>query len=207
MIFFGYDPGGNDKHGVAVLSVEAEKPVSITTSTLSSVEAAIRWFSNSGKPLGIGVDTLTCWSTGPSGWRPADRWLKDQYPEVKGSVASPNSLYGSMSVNGMAVLLALRDVAPEITITETHPKVLHWHMMRRPYSFESSQVTMTEALASEFGLPFSCTSDHEWDAALSALVAFRGVSGKWQRDLHTLPITSGERLVMPCGVTKYFWPG
>ena len=175
MIYFGYDPGGNDKHGVALLRVHRGKPVSVTTALVGTTEMAIRWFSaRSGSPVAIGVDTLTCWSTGPAGWRPADRWLRQQYPQVGQSVAAPNSLYGSMSLNGMMVLLALRGMAPQVMITETHPKVIHWYLRGEAYDFVAGRVVMVQALAAEVGLDLALASDHEWDAALSALAAFRG---------------------------------
>lgn len=207
MIFIGYDPGGNDKHGVAVLDVEDGRPVHAESALVETAEKAIRWFSNRvEQPAAIGVDTLTCWSTGPSGWRPADRWLKERYPDVQGSVASSNSLYGSMSINGMATLVALREAIPKLLVTETHPKVLHWHMVQRPYDFTSNQQGMLESLAARLGFQFTCASDHEWDAVLSALAAVRGASGQWTRDLHQLPTMPDERLISPCGETKYFWP-
>ena len=207
MFFIGYDPGGNDKHGVATLVVENGRPVRAESALVESAEQAIRWFSRQqGRPTAIGVDTLTCWSTGPSGWRPADRWLKQRYPDVQGSVASSNSLYGSMSINGMATLIALKAAFPGLLITETHPKVLHWHLVSRPYDFVAGRTAMLESLGSQLGFSFTCASDHEWDAVLSALVAFLGVTGVWQLDLHQLAAAPYERLISPCGETKYFWP-
>ncbi|MCM8626960.1 DUF429 domain-containing protein [Accumulibacter sp.] len=207
MVYFGYDPGGNDRHGVAALDVQGGKPVSVTTALVGTAEMAIQWFSaRAGSPVAIGVDTLTCWSTGPAGWRPADRWLRENCPQVGQSVAAPNSLYGSMSLNGMMVLLALRGMAPQVMITETHPKVMHWYLWGEAYDFVARRSVMVEALAKELGLDLALESDHEWDAALSALAAFRGSSGQWQRNLHAIAPDKDERLVMPCGVTKYFWP-
>jgi len=205
--FIGYDPGGNNKHGVAALTVKKGKPISAESALVKTAEEAIFWLSKrGGQRAAIGVDTLTCWSTGPSGWRPADRWLQERYPEVRGSVTSSNSLYGSMSINGMATLIAMRRAVPGLTITETHPKVLHWHMARRRYDFDTNRKSMLETLSAGLGFQFSCESDHEWDAALSALAAFYGASGTWKHDLHCLPTTAGERLIAPCGETKYFWP-
>lgn len=211
MVYFGYDPGGNDRHGVAALDVQGGKPVSVTTALVGTVEMAIQWFSaRSGSPVAIGVDTLTCWSTGPAGWRPANRWLREQYPQIRQSVAAPNSLYGSMSLNGMMVLLALRGMAPHVMITETHPKVIYWYLRHEPYDFVASRTAMVEALAEELDLDLdldlALASDHQWDAALSALTAFRGFSGQWHRNLHAIAPAEDERLVVPCGVTNYFWP-
>lgn len=206
-MFVGYDPGGDRKHGVAVLTVENGVPVSVRTALLRSAEEVIRWVGELGGPIsGIGIDTLTCWSSGPSGWRPADRWLRHHYPAVLKSIASSNSLYGAMSVNGMGVLIALRQAMPLLAITETHPKVMHWHLRHTVYDYDSSKLSMDEMLASEIGFPVSITTDHEWDAAISALVAFRGQSGQWSLDLHTLQTAAGERIIEPCGKTNYYWP-
>ena len=40
---FGYDPGGNRKHGVAALRIHAGAPVAFDLSTTPTVEAAIGW--------------------------------------------------------------------------------------------------------------------------------------------------------------------
>jgi hypothetical protein len=74
------------------------------------------------------------------------------------------------------------------------------------YDYVSAQASMNEHLVEQLGCGLTCHSDHEWDAALSALVAYRYASGQWQLDLHSLPVTSDERLVRPCGLTKYAWP-
>jgi hypothetical protein len=187
--------------------VRGGKP-EIETDLLPSAEDVISWFhERSRKPSGIGIDALTCWSTGRSGWRPADLWLKDHYPAVRASVASPNSLHGAMSLNGMAVLLALRADCPELLVTETHPKVLHWHLRKSPYDYKSARPSMDAVLTEQLGCPFACESDHEWDAAISALAAYRCASGQWQLDLHALQTSVNERLINPCGPTKFAWPG
>jgi hypothetical protein len=207
MIYFGYDPGGNHKHGVAAFRVISGGFASIETALLDSAEDVIKWFRNKAdEPVAIGIDTLTCWSTGLSGWRPADTWLRERYPEARASVASPNSLYGSMSLNGMAVLLSLRVELSKLLITETHPKVLHRHIFKAPYDYASSGPSMNAALSKHLECELDCSNDHQWDAAISALVAYRCASGQWQRDLHMLPTTAGERLISPCGPTKYAWP-
>ena len=42
MTFIGYDPGGNDKHGVAVLDVEDGRPVHAESALVETAEKAIR---------------------------------------------------------------------------------------------------------------------------------------------------------------------
>jgi hypothetical protein len=101
----------------------------------------------------LGVDTLTCWSTGPGGWRSADRWLRQQYPAVRNSVVTPNGLFGSMGLNGMAVLISARKRFDNLFITETHPKVLYWQITRARYDYFAYRGQMDQVLASRQQLP------------------------------------------------------
>jgi hypothetical protein len=205
--YLGYDPGGDGKHGVAVLRIAGGRPVEIDTHLLSTAESVIAFIGSAENVLlGIGIDTLTGWSTGSCGWRPADRWLRKQYPEVRNSVASANSLYGAMAVNGMSVLIALRDRFPNLFVTETHPKVLHWHLRRERYDYVNAAPQMNQVLADQVGISIAPKSDHEWDAAISSIAAYLGGSGQWSHDLHSLPVEEAERLVFPCGPTQYAWP-
>jgi len=112
-----------------------------------------------------------------------------------------------MGLNGMTVLAAVKLKFPNVLITETHPKVLYWHLYRQKYDYTRSKVAMDKTLAHTLGLDVAPPATaHEWDAALSTLAAFKGVSGWWTLDLHSLPTMSGERIVSPCGKTYYFWP-
>ncbi len=156
--------------------------------------------------LGLGVDSLTCWSTGPSGWRPADLWLREQYPEIRNSIISPNGLFGSMGLNGMATLVCVRKVHPDLYITETHPKVLYWHLTRDKYDYTSRKTLMDGWMGTCLGLTIEPANEHEWDAAISALAVLESLREEWTRDLHALEGSAEDRLVQPCGRTHYFWP-
>lgn len=202
----GYDPGGDGTHGVAALEIQAGIPRAVKTGTLETAEAVIRFFTVQSDVLAIGLDTLTCWSTGNAGWRPADRWLRSQYPEVRNSVVSPNGLFGSMGLNGPAVLQEVRKSFPSLVVTETHPKVLYWVMAQERYGYLQHQAKMEALLSREMEILLKTESEHAWDAAISALAALRGYSGQWRNDLHCLPTEKSERLVWPCGETHYFWP-
>jgi hypothetical protein len=202
----GYDPGGDGTHGLAVLRVRATRIVSIQTYLLPTVEGVLSRLGSEGKLLALGVDTLTCWSTGVSGWRPADRWLRKTYPEVRASVISPNGLFGSMGLGGMGVIVETRRAAPDLFVTETHPKVLYWCLGHTRYAFGSSRAAMNAQLSEWTSCPMSCESEHEWDAAVSAWVALQGLMGRWQHDLHALPPAPGERIIAPAGPTVYCWP-
>lgn len=203
----GYDPGGDGKHGLARATVRAGNIVDCATETVDTVEKVVASILSTAILLGLGVDTLTCWGTGPHGWRPADRWLRHRYPEVQKSIVAPNSLYGAMSINGMAALVASRQEFPDVFVTETHPKVLYYAQFGECYSFKGSNISlMNKRLSRLLAVDVVPRNEHEWDAAISTLAVVRGLRGAWRRDLHALAAESGERLVQPCGGTAYIWP-
>jgi len=202
----GYDPGGNGDHGLTRLVLANGLIREATTDTLDNAEQVIATAQEQGSLVAIGVDTLTCWSTRTSGWRPADCWLRQKYKEVQKSIVPPNGLRGSMALNGMAVLVSLRERQPELFITETHPKVLFWFLKREKYDYEKKKALMDDTLITNLGVRISPANDHEWDSAISAFAALRSVKGEWKHDLHERPMTDEGRLVSPCGTTHYFWP-
>lgn len=205
-LFIGYDPGGDGAHGVAQLRLLEGENAVLSTTTFGSSEQVIAFLEGLPEVDGIGVDTLTCWSTGGGGWRPADKWLRAKYPEVRNSVMTPNGLAGSMGINGMSVLVATRSRLPQIPVVETHPKVLYWALAKRKYSYLSSSSDMDVMLGKAVGAECRTSNDHEWDALLSAFAAASGIQRRWTNDLHALPSAPDSRLVTPCGITNYYWP-
>jgi hypothetical protein len=202
----GYDPGGNGKHGVAALIVDNGRPVKLSFTTVRNAQAALDWFTIGEIPIAAGIDTLTVLSMGDSGWRPADLWLRGKYPQVQNSVVNPNYLQGAMSLNGLAVMVSLRDMAEGILISETHPKVLYYRLSGIQYNYQINQVAMNEHLSQWIGLTTITASDHEWDAAVSCFAALEGISRRWTTDLHQLPTVVGEKLVQIGGPSHYYWP-
>jgi hypothetical protein len=201
----GYDPGGNDHHGVAALIVDDGRPVDLSFTTVRNAQAAFQWFTAEGIPLAAGIDTLTVLSTGDSGWRPADRWLHQQYQQVQNSVVNPNYLQGAMTLNGLAVMMSLRGAGKSILVSETHPKVLYFHLSGIPYAYAANQTVMNAHLTQWIGLQADTTNDHEWDAAVSCFAVLEGMLGRWPTDLHHLPPANGESLVQPGGPSYYYW--
>lgn len=200
-----YDPGGNSSHGVSLVTFKQGRISNVEIHTLKTAEEVISVAINTKELVAVGVDTLSCWSTGHSGWRPADRWLRKKYRVVLHSIASPNSLFGSMGLNGMAVLIYLREQFPNITITETHPKVLYKALTGYKYDYIAHSRDMDEFLSNAMEFNISTNNDHEWDSIFSVYAVCQGLRGIWKRDLHTLPIES-ERIIKPCGDTVYWWP-
>jgi hypothetical protein len=202
---WGYDPGGKE-HGVSRLTITQDLITACLVKTVDTAYAALNWFGKS-PPLAFGVDTLTAWSTGRSGDRPADRWLRQTYPQAESSVMSPNELRGAMCVNGMAVVWHFRNLWPNLLVSETHPKILYYAIAHQLYR-DTPLAQRTAALTQWLGLSgnLAIGNDHEWDAAASAYAAWKGLRMNCATDLHQTPPLPGENLIHPAGPTVYFWP-
>jgi hypothetical protein len=101
-VIVGYDPGGNGFHGIAQLMIEEGEIREASTQTLQIVEEALQLIQRERSLVGLGLDTLTSWNTGLSGWRPADRRLRNKYAIVKNSIISPNSHEWDASISEFA---------------------------------------------------------------------------------------------------------
>ena len=207
----GYDPGGNWRHGFALLRIFDGKPASISTKTLPNSEAVIAAIKKipTEAILGLGVDMLSCWCTGSGGWRPADIWLREKYPAVRKGIIAPNALFGAMVINGMSVLIEAANTYRGITLSETHPKVLYYALTQKKYNYAEQHAEMDSFLSKKLGnLKLgnpNVRNDHEWDAAISAYALMMGITGMWTCDLHKLQ-PEDCRIVKPCGKTSYYWP-
>lgn len=202
----GYDPGGNGGHGFALAEFEKGQCKSLRIETLENAEEVIKKLGRTQSLLALGIDTLAAWSTGPSGWRPADLWLRKKYTPILPSIVSPNGLYGSMGLNGMAVLASIRQNSPEICVTETHPKVLYWALTESKYNYSQNSLAMDASLSEWLEISVETRNDHEWDAVFSILAAIKGLNGEWSHDLFKEPAGETGRLVFPAGITNYWWP-
>lgn len=202
----GYDPGGNESNSFAILQIRDGKPASISVKTLANSEAVINEI-RANNILGLGVDTLSCWCTGNSGWRPADLWLRKRYPAVRNSIMSPNTLSGSMIMNGMSVLVETASGSSRITLSETHPKVLYYALTQQKYNYRENGAEMDCFLSDLLGgINIRTSNDHEWDAVISAYALLMRMTGVWNKDLHELQPEDNSRIVNPCGKTHYYWP-
>lgn len=215
----GYDPGGEQAHGVALAEVVHSDGrwcvQGLHLLTASSVGEVVVWVegqTQGGRLLAVGLDTLTEWNSGPGGWRPADFWLRRTYPAVRLSVTPPNALFGAMAINGAAFLhlLAPRFQQDGTQVTEAHPKVLHHALTGRKHAWAQDRGLMTAWLLEALGAsPDSVDfghDDHAFDAALSLLPALRGLNGDWTLDLHTLHDPKTGAPVRFAGSTHYWWP-
>jgi hypothetical protein len=209
MLWLGFDPGGDKAFGVALIHEQGvNQPLACHVGTTSCADEACDWAweAAAGRlPDGAGIDTLMFWSSGPSGWRPADLWLRQRYKEVCNSVQSPNGLWGAMLMQGMALAIKLRRCWPSLPITETHPKILYHTMVGRGrYRWPEQSNEMSEWLRAELTTNINIKNDHEFDALFSAQAARKGFSGVWQNDLRH--IGTKNLLLEPAGPVRYWWP-
>jgi hypothetical protein len=189
----GYDPGGNGAHGFAVLRIRNDKPSGLETITLESAENIIRLIEHMTSIIALGVDTLTCLCTGVGGWRPADRWLREKCKQVRNSVVAPNSLFGSMGLNGMAVLVEAKRKFPGLVITETHPKVLCWQIFGHKYDYSGRKAVMDEALAGTLDLAVAFLV-----FVTGGRIGLFGVESGLYSDGIAVPLTDGMSLKPKC---------
>jgi len=165
---------------------------------------------SAGVPIGIGIDTLTAWSTGEAGWRPADLYLRRSYPRVKDSVMAPNGLRGSMITNGLLVARHVRErgrrEGVDVVLSEAHPKVLYYASTGRLYDYDGNSVSMDAALSGWLGFEVTTRDSNQWDAFASAYAVLQGIEQLWTRDLHQVASERGETLWHPAGSSHYFWP-
>ena len=191
-LWIGADPGGKGSFGLTFLDASG----GLHCSTTSSVEEAVERIVGMGKPLGLGIDAPMWWSASASSWRKADRRLRDRYPAASGSVLSVNSLRGAALAGGMMLASRVRELFPDVMITESHPTAL------------LSALELDEAgFARLFRISPAWGNQHERDAAIAAVCAREGFEGRWTTDL-ALQRCSAEQDPQAYWLAPmhYFWP-
>jgi hypothetical protein len=205
MLWLGFDPGGERAFGIALLQKDGASPAVTTVDCATDAVAWIKSKIGNLAPSAVGIDTLMYWSGNQGGWREADKWLRKQYPEAAGGVLAPNSLWGSMVMQGMALAMLIRQSWPEVPITETHPKMLYYACSKSGSRWNADRQSMLRWLSAKLGCACDAViTDHEFDAIMSAWAAREGFSGAWSRDLRKLP--TSEAILEPAGAVHYWWP-
>ena len=199
-LFLGFDPGGDKRFGVA--SIVGSK---VSFGTVGSIKAAKDWAieaSNGIAPYAVGIDTILHWATGQGGFRQADKWLKEKYPNASRSVMAPNSLYGAMTIGGVGLAIELKRLWPNLILNETHPKVLFQALSEQPYPRENLLSAIEWLTArTKFDLHKNRPSEDEFDAILSAWATREAVNQRW----NDLVVTDNQH-IYPISNVHYFWP-
>jgi len=162
MWFLGFDPGGQNSFGWAVLLVGSSgHPEDLKTGVCSDAIAALdranRFVGTA--PTAIGIDAPLYWSA--AGDRKADARIRKLVCTAggkSGTVGHVNSLRGACLVQGALIAYHASELWPSATITEAHPKAL----LRVSYGaqgFHKSQL-------------HSVPTEHERDAGLAAYSAW-----------------------------------
>lgn len=198
---FGYDPGGNGRNGVAILTINNGKIINATVKRCKYVDDVLKALPSD--LIAAGIDTITCFGTTHSGYRMADMALRGKYRDCIHSVCPPNSLRGSMVINGIAVVLEIEKRFPDALITETHPKVLYVELAKKHYDYKTNQIQMNKEICCWINSQLSIDTDHEWDALISAYAAYKGWIQAWEHDLHK---GDNSMLIFSKKKPRFFWP-
>lgn len=194
-LWVGADPGGKGNFGIAILT-ESDQP---QTSSVDCADEAVAFVCRhlDGTLCGVGVDAPLWWSSGRSGDRHADQWLRQRYGLAGGKVQAANSLRGAALTQGAMFIQRMRETYPAVPVTESHPKALLKALTQGDW----------EVFASRFGLKSVTANDHERDALIAAISAREGFQERWPHDLSIkrLPTEQDPRSYWLAPV-HYFWP-
>ena len=191
----GADPGGEGKFGIAVLIENGKSCISCVNCTDDAIAFVQRHIS--GMPCGVGIDAPLWWSSGRSGDRNADRWLRQRYGLSGGEVQAANSLRGAALTQGVMFVQRMREIYPAVPVTESHPKALLKALTQGDWN----------VFAEIFGLKVVTANNHERDALIAAVSAREGFQERWLHDLSSNRSTSEQDpnnyWLAP---VHYFWP-
>ena len=208
MAWFGADPGGANAFGVALLGPDG----SFESAVVSCADDATKWLSRKAVTiLAAGIDAPLWWSSGNSGDRAADQFLREQFNLSGGTVQAANSLRGAVLIQGALLAMGLRRQSPNLAITEAHPKAL----LKALWPDLSKSERPWEKIAKRFRLEGPEPDDDERkdkrDALLAAVAAREGSAGLWKCDLALCERPKEEQDpqdpdAVPWGPVHYWWP-
>lgn len=189
--WLGVDPGGMNAFGVACLYESGE----CETACVSCADEAVSLVTT--PPLGVGVDAPLWWSSGKSGGRKADKWIRNKHKIKPGTVQEANSLRGAALVQGVMFVQRLREKFGAVNVTEAHPKAVA--IALGGWDGEHVSSLIPQAAQSE--------SEHARDAIMSAITAREGFSRRWTLDLSTSRYESEQDpQTYWLAPVHYYWP-
>jgi predicted nuclease with RNAse H fold len=202
MTWFGADPGGKDAFGVALL----EPNGSFRSSVVSCADEAVSWLKRTDACiLAAGVDAPLWWSSGMSGDRKVDKFLRERFHISGGTVQPANSLRGAVLIQGVMLAIRLRKCFPSLAITESHPKAL----LKALKVDKNDQRALWATISEQFILKGEAPrTEHETDALLGAVAAREGSACAWTVDLAKRERETCEQdnASLPWGPVCYWWP-
>jgi len=195
-IWVGADPGGKNAFGVAVLMDDGK----VSTSTVDCADEAVAFVRSrclDRPPAGAGVDAPLWWSSGLSGDRHADQWLRKRYGLAGGEVQAANSLRGAALTQGAMFVFRMRELFPGVPVTESHPKAL----------LKAISEDKWAKFAERFQLYDSPSDEHARDAVIGAVAAREAFEGRWTHDLGDSRLVGElDPNLYWLAPVHYFWP-
>ena len=194
-VWVGADPGGKGAFGVAIIG-DGKEPQSVLVDCAAQAIAFLR--DALARPAsGVGVDAPLWWSSGRSSDRHADQWLRKRYSLTGGRVQAANSLRGAALVQAAMFVHGVRELFPDVPVTEAHPKVLLKAVARDSW----------RAFSRKYQIHASAPVEHVRDAMIAAVAAREGVSGRWSNDLalERLP-DEQDPFTYWLRPVHYYWP-
>jgi predicted nuclease with RNAse H fold len=190
-MWVGVDPGGKQAFGLAILADDGH----FESWCVSCADQAAGHISQ--RPKGIGIDAPLWWSSGPSGDRVADQWIRERYRIRSGTVQAANSLRGAALVQGVLFAELMRRKFPGVPVTEAHPKALLKALDMNWPTF-----------CTRFSISGPNPQEHERDAVIAAVAAREGFEKRWLHDLaEKRRPTEQNPSTHWLAPIHYFWPG
>ena len=114
-----------------------------------------------------------------------------------------------MAVQGATLAVRLRELWPDLLLTETHPKVLWEHLAggiaypREPNRSDPAVLWLSETLEAEI----DPANEHEFDALLSGWAVDRACRGLWTLDLVEIEAHQQRSAnISLVSDVHYYWP-
>jgi predicted nuclease with RNAse H fold len=196
-VWIGADPGGKGNFGLAVLRSNDSVKTYCVDCTDEAIQIVIQQVKS--KPDGVGVDARLWWSSGRSGDRQCDQWLRTRYALPCGQVQAANSLRSAALVQGAMFVQRMREEFPKVAVTETHPKAV----------WKALGMKSGNAFVKRYGVRTDIRDDqeHECDAIISAVAAREAFEGRWTNDLgRTRYASEQDPSTYWLAPIHYFWP-
>ena len=123
--FVGFDPGGKNAFGWAVIDQKRTYVRSNVCSTARDALEAVKEILGEHRPIALAIDAPLYWVF--DGDRKADKFVRKRVVALggeSGTVGHVNSLRGACLVQGILMLKLAYVAWPEARVSEAHPKAL-----------------------------------------------------------------------------------